>query len=148
MDRWTRDGLRSANSGLRNQVENLTDAYLQAQPELTEAFRRMEALRSQADSSDHSVQATVDSDGVLTDLSLATSALRKTKDELARIIVEATQEAVRRARAERDALAASIATDLDDLPDLTDILGDASPLRDIRAHVQGSAGAADGPAPD
>ncbi|MBB5918720.1 DNA-binding protein YbaB [Nocardia transvalensis] len=137
MDRWKREGLRSANNGLRNQVEQLVDSYEEQQSRLTEIHRELETLRLQAGSSDGSVGATVDANGVLTDLSLTPAALRRTPDELARSIVQATQEAARQARERSEKAAAPVAAALDDEPDLTDILGEGPTLRDIREFFRG-----------
>ncbi|WP_433677682.1 YbaB/EbfC family nucleoid-associated protein [Nocardia sp. CA-119907] len=138
MDRWKREGLRSANSGLRSQVEGLIDSYEEQQPRLAEIHRRLETLRLQASSSEGSVRATVDANGVLTDLSLTAAALRRPPDELGHMIVEAVQAAARHAREYSDESAAAVAVVLDDEPDLTDILGEGPTLRDIREFFRGT----------
>ncbi|MFE7797965.1 YbaB/EbfC family nucleoid-associated protein [Nocardia sp. NPDC057440] len=132
MDRWKREGLCSANNGLRKQVEQLIDSYEEQQDRLTEIHRQLDALRLQTRSSDGSVEVTVDANGVLTDLSLTPAALRRTADELARMIVQATQEAARQAREHSENAAAPVAASLDDEPDLSDIMGEGPTLRDIR----------------
>ncbi|WP_051182808.1 YbaB/EbfC family nucleoid-associated protein [Nocardia vinacea] len=137
MDRWQREGLRSANSGLRNQIEHLLDAYEQQQPRLTEMFRQLEAVRVQANSPDQSVEVVVDASGVLTDLTLTAAALRKAPDQLARTILDAVQEAVRHAHEQHTALTTPIGTELDDVPDLSDILPEAPNLREVRAFFRG-----------
>ncbi|WP_156055793.1 YbaB/EbfC family nucleoid-associated protein [Nocardia sp. NRRL WC-3656] len=147
MDRWRRDALRSANSGLRNQVERLLDSYEQQHSRLAEINQQLENVRVKADSADSSVTATVDAGGVLTDLSLSAAALRKPAAELVRTIVEATQEAARRARRQSEAAAASVAADLDDQPDLSDILDESPTLRDIREFFRGTDTSAGGAAP-
>ncbi|PPJ19736.1 hypothetical protein C5E45_16735 [Nocardia nova] len=147
MDRWRREALRSANNGLRNQVERLLDSYEQQHSRLAEIHQQLESVRVQADSADGSVAATVDAGGVLTDLSLSAAALRKPAAELVRTIVEATQEAARRARRQSEAAAASVAADLDDQPDLSDILDEGPTLRDIREFFRGTDPSAGGTAP-
>ncbi|MFQ6395622.1 YbaB/EbfC family nucleoid-associated protein [Nocardia sp. KC 131] len=132
MDRWKREGLRSANNALRKQVEQLIDSYEEQQDRLTEIHRQLDALRLQTRSSDGSVEVTVDANGVLTDLSLTPAALRRTADELARLILQATQEAARQAREHSENAAAPVAASLDDEPDLSDIMGEGPTLRDIR----------------
>lgn len=137
MDRWKREGLRSANSGLRNQIEHLLDAYEQQQPRLTEMFRQLETVRVQANSPDQSVEVVVDASGVLTDLTLTAAALRKAPDQLARAILDAVQEAVGQARAQHETLTAPVGAELDDLPDLSDIDAEAPNLREVRAFFRG-----------
>ncbi|MGW5518163.1 YbaB/EbfC family nucleoid-associated protein [Nocardia africana] len=147
MDRWRREALRSANSGLRNQVERLLDSYEQQHARLAEINQQLETVRVQADSADGSVTATVDAGGVLADLSLSAAALRKPAAELVRTIVEATQEAARQARRQSEAAAASVAADLDDQPDLSDILDGGPTLRDVREFFRGTDPSAGGTAP-
>ncbi|WP_433733147.1 YbaB/EbfC family nucleoid-associated protein [Nocardia sp. CA-129566] len=137
MDRWKREGLRSANSGLRNQIEHLLDSYEQQQPRLAEMFRQLEAVRGQANSPDQSVEVVVDANGVLTDLTLTAAAVRKSPDQLARTILDAVQEAVGRARAQHTALTAPVAAELDDLPDLSDIVDEVPNLREVRTFFRG-----------
>lgn len=137
VDRWKREGLLSANNGLRNQVEQLLDAYERQQQRLAETYRQLEAMRVQAASPDRSVQVTVDSSGVLADLSLTNSALRKSPEELARCIVEAVQEAARHAREQQGALAAPVTAGLEDMADLSDLVPEAPGLRGIRAYLRG-----------
>ncbi|WP_063047737.1 YbaB/EbfC family nucleoid-associated protein [Nocardia pseudovaccinii] len=143
MDRWKREGLRSANSGLRNQIEHLLDSYEQQQPRLAEVFRQMEAVRAQASSPDQSVEVVVDANGVLTDLTLTAAAVRKSPDQLARTILDAVREAVGRAREQHTALTSPVGTELEDMPDLSDIADEAPNLREVRAFFRGEANQAD-----
>ncbi|MEV0105088.1 YbaB/EbfC family nucleoid-associated protein [Nocardia sp. NPDC050799] len=136
MDRWKREGLLSANNGLRNQIEDLLDTYQREQGRLAEAYRQLEAMRVQARSPDRAVEVTVDAGGVLTELTLTVSALRKSPEELARVIVDAVQEAARAAR-EQQAVATPATAGPHDLGDLADIMPEAPSLRDIRAYLRG-----------
>ncbi|WP_227983380.1 YbaB/EbfC family nucleoid-associated protein [Nocardia spumae] len=133
MEHWEREELRSANSGLRRQVDSLLDAFEQQQPHLGEVCRQLESLRVQASSPDQAVEVTVDGSGVLTDLRLTTSAMRSTPEKLASSIVEAVQAAAQAAQQRAEALTAPIVTELDDMGDLPDVLPEAPSLRDIRA---------------
>ena len=137
MDRWKREGLRSANSGLRNQIEHLLDTYEQQQPRLAEMFRQLEAVRVQANSPDQSVAVVVDAGGVLTDLTLTAAALRESPDQLARTILDTVREAVGRAREQHTALTTPVGTELDGMPDLSDIADEAPNLREVRAFFRG-----------
>ncbi|MBY8862068.1 YbaB/EbfC family nucleoid-associated protein [Nocardia sp. CA2R105] len=137
MDRWKREGLLSANNGLRNQVEHLLDAYERKQGQLAEAYTQREAIQAQANSPDRSVEVTVDSDGVLADLTLSTAALRKTPDDLARLIVDVVRAAAGNVREQHQALTAPVAAEFDDMPELSDIMPEAPSLPGIRAHLRG-----------
>ncbi|WP_157172659.1 YbaB/EbfC family nucleoid-associated protein [Nocardia exalbida] len=137
MDRWEREGLRSANSGMRNQLEHLLDSFERQQGRLTEVFRELENARTQASSPDQSVEVTVDAAGVLTDLRLTAAAMRQTPEQLSRAIVDATRAAACRAQQHAEALAAPLDDDLNDLPDLPDISPGAPSLNEIRAFFRG-----------
>ncbi|MFE7797661.1 YbaB/EbfC family nucleoid-associated protein [Nocardia sp. NPDC057440] len=137
MDRWKQEGLRSANSGLRNQIEHFLDAYEQQRPLLAEMFRQMEAVRVQANSPDQSVEVVVDAGGVLTDLRLTASALRKTPEQLAGAIVDAVQAAAGSAREQHERLTASAGSEVDAMPDLRDIAPEAPSIHEVRAFFRG-----------
>ncbi|WP_280366980.1 YbaB/EbfC family nucleoid-associated protein [Nocardia wallacei] len=136
MDRWQREGLRSANNGMRNQLEDIRYAYEQQQTRLSEVYGQLETLRTQAASPDRSVEVTVDADGVLTDLRLTAAAIQCPPEQLSRSIVDAVQAAALRARQQTEDLAAPVAADLEDMPDFTDIIPDAPSLDDIRTFFR------------
>jgi DNA-binding protein YbaB len=137
MDRWEREGLRSANNGMRNQLEHLLDSFERQQGRLADVFRELENARTQASSPDQSVEVTVDAAGVLTDLRLTAAAMRQTPEQLSGAIVDATRAAARRAQQQAEALAAPVDDDLDGLPDLPDISPGAPSLNEIRAFFRG-----------
>ncbi|MFQ6227905.1 YbaB/EbfC family nucleoid-associated protein [Nocardia sp. NPDC002869] len=133
MDRRELEVLRSADNRLRNHVEHLLDAFERQRPLLSEAFRQLEAARFQAHSPDHSIEVTIDAGGVLTDLTLTTSALRKSPEALAHAIVEVVQQAAVYAREHNEAI---VADDIADMLDLPDIVPGTPGLRDIRAFLR------------
>lgn len=142
MDRWEREGLRAGNSGLRNQVDHLLDAFEQQRERLAEVSRQLEDVRVQVDSSDHAVGATVDANGLLTELRLSAAALRGGPEKLASTIVDTVRAAAEQARRRHESLTAPIAAELDDLGDLPDVVSEAPSLRDIRAHFRDEGSAA------
>ncbi|WP_189094686.1 YbaB/EbfC family nucleoid-associated protein [Nocardia jinanensis] len=137
MDRWKREMLLSANNGLRGQVEHLLDTYERQHDRLAETYRQLEAMRVQACSPDRSVEVTVDSSGVLAELELTASALRKSPEALARTIIDAVQEAARHAREQQRSLTASSTEELGDMDDLPDIMPGVPGLDGIRAYLRG-----------
>ncbi|MEU2032207.1 YbaB/EbfC family nucleoid-associated protein [Nocardia amamiensis] len=137
MDRWEREGLRSANNGMRNQLEHLLDSFERQQGRLADAFRELENARTQASSPDQSVEVTVDAAGVLTDLRLTAAAMRRTPEQLSRAIVDVARAAARQAQQRTEAIAAPVDAEFDDLPDLPDISPDAPSLNEIRAFFRG-----------
>ncbi|MFI9533008.1 YbaB/EbfC family nucleoid-associated protein [Nocardia fusca] len=134
MDRWRREALRSANNGLRNQIEGFLDAYEEQKPRLTDMLRQLESIRVQVNSPDRSVEVVVDGGGVLTELTLTATALRRTPDQLAAAIVEAVQEAARSAREQHESLTAPAAGGT--VPDLPDILPEAPSFNEVRAFFR------------
>ncbi|MEV0110818.1 YbaB/EbfC family nucleoid-associated protein [Nocardia sp. NPDC050799] len=134
MDRWRQEALRSANNGLRNQIERILDTYEEQRPRLAEMLRQLESARVQVNSPDRSVEVVVDGGGVLTDLTLTATALRRTPDQLAATIVEAVQEAARSAREQHENLTAPAADDT--VPDLPDILPEAPSFHEVRAFFR------------
>ncbi|MGK8510638.1 YbaB/EbfC family nucleoid-associated protein [Nocardia asiatica] len=129
MDRWERDGLRSANSGLRSQVHYILDIYERQQAQLTEVRENLETLRVRASSADELAEVTVDSAGVVTEVRLAAAATRGTAERLGLSITEAAQAAARQAQSERDALIAAIKDAADAMPDLPDMVSGAPSWR-------------------
>ena len=132
MDQAKRESLLSANHGMRKQMERLLDSFEGQQGRMSEILQQLETSRPQAGSSDGSVTATVDGSGVLTNLSLTPAAMRRPADELARLIVQATQEAARQAREHSEQAMAPVAEALDDVPDVFDAAAEGPSLRDIR----------------
>ena len=65
MDRWEREGLRTANHGMRNQLEYMVDALAEQRSKLSEAQEQLAAARFMVASTDGLVQVTVNGTGVL-----------------------------------------------------------------------------------
>ena len=134
MDRWRREALRSANNGMRNQIDHLLDNYEQQKPRLTEMLRRLENIRVAANAPDRSVEVVVDAGGVLTDLTLTAAALRRSPEQLAATIVDAVQEGARSVRENHERLTAPVGTDA--VPDLPEILPEAPSIHELRAFFR------------
>ncbi|MFX0574682.1 YbaB/EbfC family nucleoid-associated protein [Nocardia nepalensis] len=143
MDRWEEDGLRSANHGLRNQVDHILDTFEQHQTQLNAVRRQLETLRVQAGSPDQLVQVTVDARGVLAEVTLTAAALRRTPEDLGRSITETAQAAALSAQQQSEALLAPITAEFDGAAALSDIVEEASSLRDIRTRIDASNPTAD-----
>ncbi|WP_454196995.1 YbaB/EbfC family nucleoid-associated protein [Nocardia sp. Marseille-Q1738] len=131
MDRWERDGLRSANSGIRNQVDHILDALAEQRTHLTDLHEKLSAVRCTATSADGLVEVTVDAGGVLTDVRFTPAALRSTPEQLGRSVTEAGREAARSAREQHAEIIAPIAAEAGSVPDLPDLVPGAPSLREI-----------------
>lgn len=132
MDRWEREGLRSANFGMRNQVEQILDALAEQRERRADVQRQLDAARSTATSADGLVEVTVDSTGVLIDVRFAADAQRSTPAQLGRSVTEAGREAARRVRERTEQILAPVVAAADAMPDLPDLVPGAPSLREPR----------------
>ena len=84
----------STNAALRARLDELLGEYDRLRSNLTAAQRRMRAITSTAESSDHSVKVTVNSRGTLTGLELTPAAYRRYSPTLlAELILTLIKEA-------------------------------------------------------
>ncbi|WP_227999530.1 YbaB/EbfC family nucleoid-associated protein [Nocardia australiensis] len=133
MEQWERDGLRSANFGMRNQVEFILDALAEQRAQVTEVYEQLATVRATASSADGLVTVTVDGAGVLTDVQFAQEAFRSTPEKLGRAVTEAGQNAARLANEQNQTITAPITAGADAMPDLPDLVPGAPSLREVRA---------------
>lgn len=131
MDRWERDGLRSANSGIRNQVDHILDALAEQRAHLTDVHEKLSAVRCTAESADGLVEVTVDAGGVLTDVRFTQAALRVTPEQLGRSVTEAGREAARLAREQHAEIISPIVDEAGAVPDLPDLVPGAPSWREV-----------------
>jgi DNA-binding protein YbaB len=131
VDRWERDGLRSANSGIRNQVDHILDALAEQRTHLAEVHDKLAAVRCTAESADKLVEVTVNAAGVLVDVRFAPAALRSTPEQLGRSVTEAGRQAARLARDRHAAIIAPLVTEAEAVPDLPDLVPGAPSLRAV-----------------
>ncbi|WP_433710598.1 YbaB/EbfC family nucleoid-associated protein [Nocardia sp. CA-084685] len=136
MDQWELESLRSANNGMRNQIDYAMDIYEKQQAQLAEIQQQLDALRVQASSSDQLAEVTVDSAGVVTDVRLTAQAMRAKPENVGRAIVEAAQAAARAARSQHDALIAPIVDIAELMPDLPDLVPGSPSWRDARESAE------------
>lgn len=130
MDRWEREGLRSANFGMRNQVEDILDALAEQRTHRAELQRKLDTARCTATSADGLVEATVDNSGVLINVRFTKDAARSTAEKLGRSVTEAGREAARRMREQTTQILSPVAAAVHAMPDLPDLVLGASSLRE------------------
>lgn len=130
MDRWEREGLRSANFGMRNQVENILDALAEQRANRAEIQRKLDTARATATSADGLVEVTVDRSGVLVDVRFTAAAAHSTAAQLGRSVTEAGREAARRMREQTTHMLAPVAAAIHTMPDLPDLVLGAPSLRE------------------
>ncbi|MFQ6325598.1 YbaB/EbfC family nucleoid-associated protein [Nocardia sp. CWNU-33] len=133
MEQWERDGLRSANFGMRNQVEFILDALAEQRAQASDVYEQLAAVRATASSADGLVTVTVDGAGVLTDVQFAQEAFRSTPEKLGQSVTEAGREAARLANVQNEAITAPLTAGADAMPDLPDLVPGAPSLREVRA---------------
>ncbi|MCX4092180.1 YbaB/EbfC family nucleoid-associated protein [Nocardia sp. alder85J] len=138
MDRWEREGLRSANNGLRNQIDHVMDDFERQRDKLGEVFTQLENLRLQATSQDDLAEVVVDGSGVVAEVRLSAAAMRSTPEQLGRSITEAARAAAGLAAARVQDLTAELTADLETLPDLPDFAPEAPSLREVRDWFRGT----------
>jgi DNA-binding protein YbaB len=136
MDRWEREGLRTANFGIRNQVEHILDALTEQQARQAEIRRQLDNARGIATSPDGLVEVTVDNSGVLIDVRFTADAARSTAEQLGRSVTEAGREAARRVREQTAQAMAPVATAVHAMPDLPDLIPGAPSMR-VPSAVEG-----------
>ncbi|MGY4098713.1 YbaB/EbfC family nucleoid-associated protein [Nocardia sp. R16R-3T] len=134
MDRWEREGLRSANFGIRNQVDHILDALAEQRAQLAEVRRQLDAARYSATSPDGLVEVTVDTAGILADVRFTAAAMRSTTEQLGRSVTEAGRAAARRAQEQTRQMLAPVAAAADAIPDLPDLIPGAPSLREAERH--------------
>ncbi|MEV5834894.1 YbaB/EbfC family nucleoid-associated protein [Nocardia sp. NPDC052112] len=132
MDRWEREGLRSANFGMRNQVEYILDALAEQRTKRDEVQPKLDTARATATSADGLVEVTVDNSGVVIDVRFAANAARSTPEKLGRSVTEAGREAARSMREQTTQLLAPVAAAVHAMPDLPDLVLGAPHLRKPR----------------
>jgi DNA-binding protein YbaB len=130
MDHWEREGLRSANFGMRNQVENILDALAEQHAHRAEVQRKLDTARCTATSADGLVEVTVDNSGVLIDVRFTADAARSTAEQLGRSVTEAGRKAARRVREQTTQILAPVAAAVHAMPDLPDLVLGAPSLRE------------------
>ncbi|WP_330231442.1 YbaB/EbfC family nucleoid-associated protein [Nocardia sp. NBC_00508] len=118
MDRWEQEALRSANDGMREQVDQMLDLLVEQRQQLAAVQQQLETARCSASSADGLVEVTVDATGVLVDVQFSTDALRSTADQLGKSVTDAGRAAAQRAQQQMQQMIAPIAEAIPDLPDL------------------------------
>jgi DNA-binding protein YbaB len=134
MDRWEREGLRSANNGLRRQIDTVMDDLDRQRDRLAEMYRQLESTRLQAESHDRLAQVVVDGSGVVTEVRLTADAMRATPEQLGRSITEAARAAAGLAAAR----VAELTGEPGGLPDLQEFAPGAPSLREVRDWILGA----------
>lgn len=138
MDEWERSGLRSANYGMRNQLDRMLDTLSEQQRRMAEIHEELATARVTARSADGAVEVTVDSAGALADLRFTDASRHHGLERLRGCVLQAYEEAVRRAREQTSALIAPLAEAAELSPDLPDLVPGAPSLR-------GTSGSEDAP---
>ncbi|WP_330257101.1 YbaB/EbfC family nucleoid-associated protein [Nocardia sp. NBC_00565] len=131
MESWELDGLRSANYGMRNQVDHIMDALAEQRTQIAAVQEQLTTVRATATSSDGLVEVTVDSGGVLTEVKFGPKALQAKPEDLGRSVTEAGQAAARLAQQRNAEIIAPIAAATDAMPDLPDLVPGAPSLREL-----------------
>ncbi len=114
----------------RTEVNQILDNYEEQMASLAEIRRQLDSVRIQARSTDKTIEVSVDSVGVVTEIKLEPAALRNKPEELARKLTEVIREAALHAEKHTAQTVAPVADIVDPLPDLPELLPGAPSLRD------------------
>lgn len=133
---WDRDELRSANDGLKREMDSVWQAVEHQHREMSLAYERLAAERLRASSRDGLVEVTVNSAGVVLAVEIAPVAFRRlTAATLGRSMAEAAQRAARKAQEATRAALAPVTAVADSAPDLDDLFPGAPSLKDLRRRL-------------
>lgn len=114
----------------RMEINNMLDVYEEQKASLAEIRAHLDSVRIHASSVDDTVAVSVDSAGIVTEITLQPAAMRAKPDELARKLTEVIREAAAHAGKYTAEKIAPVTDIVGALPDLPDLLPGAPSLRD------------------
>lgn len=135
MDSWEREEWRSANTRMRHQVDSILQTLAEQRAKLAGTQEQMRKEGVQASSGDRQVDVTVDADGIITKVRLAPGALRRSPDQLGRLVADVAREAALAARRRQTEMVALAAEEVGAVPDLPDLIAGAPSLHNPAAHT-------------
>lgn len=127
----------SVGAELRDRIEQLREAYDRQQEKVGEIQARLAELRIRAESSDGLVSVTVDAAGIVTAADVTAKAMRSTPARVQSAFVEAAQAAARTAQEHSAAMIAPLEDEVNDLPDLSELVPGMPDLHEMRATLLG-----------
>ncbi|WP_405164539.1 YbaB/EbfC family nucleoid-associated protein [Nocardia sp. NBC_01499] len=133
MEQWEREQIRSANADLRSALDAIQDDFDREMAELGGVQRKLAAMKVHATTPNNLARVTVNSSGVVTEISIADDAYRRsTPRQLTDELNTAIRGAVEAAAEARQKVLGPITSIVDGMPDLNEIIPGAPSLRDLQ----------------
>jgi DNA-binding protein YbaB len=136
MSQWEREEIRSANAGLHSALDAIQDEFNREVEQLGEIHAKLAAMKVHATSPNSLAQVTVNSSGVVTEITIADDAFRRsTPRQLSEDLNAAIRGGVEAAAEARAQVLAPIRTAVDGMADLSEILPGMPNLRDLQERL-------------
>ncbi|MEV4237986.1 YbaB/EbfC family nucleoid-associated protein [Nocardia sp. NPDC049737] len=134
VERWEQEQIRSANAGLRSALDAIQNDFDREIDELGEIQRKLAAMKIHATTPKNLARVTVNSSGMVTEITIADDAYRRsTPQQLTEDLNAAIRGAVEAAAAAREKVLAPFKSIVDGMADLNEIIPGAPSLRDLQA---------------
>ncbi|MEG8182101.1 YbaB/EbfC family nucleoid-associated protein [Nocardia terpenica] len=136
MERWERDEIRSANAHLRSELDAIESDFDRELGQLGEVYRKLAAMKVHATSPHDLARVTVNSSGVVVEISIAEDAYkRSTPRQLSEDLNTAIRGAVQAAGQAREKVLGPVKSIVDGMADLGDIVPGAPSLRELEQQL-------------
>ncbi|MFG3618896.1 YbaB/EbfC family nucleoid-associated protein [Nocardia sp. NPDC047654] len=136
MSQWEREEIRSANVGLHSALDAIQDEFNREIEQLGEIHAKLAAMKVHATSPNNLARVTMNSSGVVTEITIADDAFRRsTPRQLSEDLNAAIRGGVEAADEARAQVLAPIKTAVDGMADLSEILPGMPNLRDLQARL-------------
>jgi DNA-binding protein YbaB len=136
VEQWEREQIRSANAGLRSALDAIQNEFDREIDELGEIQRKLDAMKIHATTPNNLARVTVNSSGVVTGITIADDAYRRsTAQQLTEELNAAIRGAIEAAAAAREKALTPIMSIVDGMADLNEMVPGAPSLRDLQAML-------------
>ncbi|MFG3519427.1 YbaB/EbfC family nucleoid-associated protein [Nocardia nova] len=133
MDGWEREQIRSANDGLRSTLNSMQGDFEREIGELEEIQGKLAALRVRATTPNDLARVTVDGSGIVTDITIAEDAFRRsTPRQLTEDLNAAIRGGVEAAARARAKILEPVQSVIDGMADLDEVMPGMPSMRELR----------------
>jgi DNA-binding protein YbaB len=136
MEQWERDQIRSQNDDLKGMLAQVEGEFDNELAEMGEVNRKLAKMTVRATSPNNLARVTVNATGMVTDITVAEDAYRRsTPQQLSQDINAAIRGAMEAAAKAREQVVAPMKSIVDAMPDFGDVVPGAPNVRDVRAWM-------------
>ncbi|PPJ07420.1 hypothetical protein C5E44_29540 [Nocardia nova] len=133
VDGWEREQIRSANDGLRSTLNSMQGDFEREIGELEEIQGKLAALRVRATTPNDLARVTVDGSGIVTDITIAEDAFRRsTPRQLTEDLNAAIRGGVEAAARARAKILEPVQSVIDGMADLDEVMPGMPSMRELR----------------